>query len=210
MQLEDDLFAELADDVYARTATGTDFLLFRYSSGSAADPGIHKPNWNRSFERSVDNPVGGVVLLHGMSDSPYSLRALGETLHKSNYWVVGPRLPGHGTTPAALKKISWEDMADIVRLAVNHLAAKVGSKPIHIVGYSTGAPLALNFTLDALAGNADPIPSSLVLISPAIGIHPLAGLARLKNGLIVCSNPWAPIPMSLSCSMSIALPPNRC
>ena len=183
LQLEDELFDQMAQSIYAPSPTGKGFLLFRYSSGSAADPGIRKPNWNRSFELAVDDPIGGIVLLHGMSDSPYSLRALGETLHQRNYWVIGPRMPGHGTTPAGLKKITWEDMADIVRLAVNHLAAKVGSKPIHIVGYSTGAPLALNFTLDALEGNAEPIPSSLVLISPAIGIHPLAGLARLKNGL---------------------------
>ena len=46
-------------------------------------------------------PSGGVLLLHGMSDSPYSLRALGEELHQQGYWVVGLRLPGHGTLPPA-------------------------------------------------------------------------------------------------------------
>jgi hypothetical protein len=59
----------------------------------------------------------------------------------------------------------------------------VGNKPIHIVGYSTGAPLALNFTLEALEGNSFPVPASLVLISPAIGIHRLAGLAGFKDWL---------------------------
>lgn len=118
-----------------------------------------------------------------MSDSPYSLRALGQTFNQHNYWVLGPRLPGHGTAPSGLKSVRWEDMATIVKLSIKHLASKVGPKPIHIVGYSTGAPLALNFTLDALEGSVAPVPASLVLISPAIGIHPLAGLAGLKNGL---------------------------
>lgn len=182
-QLEDKLFEELQEKVYPQTDTGAGYELFRYSSGSAADPQHLSPNWNRSFEIPAAAPVGGVLLLHGMSDSPYSLRALGQTFNQHNYWVLCPRLPGHGTAPSGLKSVRWEDMATIVKLSIKHLASKVGPKPIHIVGYSTGAPLALNFTLDALEGSVAPVPASLVLISPAIGIHPLAGLAGLKNGL---------------------------
>ena len=170
-------------NVYARTGTGPEYELVRYSSGSAADPQQRNPNWNRSFELPANSPVGGVLLLHGMSDSPYSLRALGEALNQRNYWVVGPRLPGHGTAPSGLKRIHWEDMAAVVRLGIEHLASKVGQKPIHIIGYSTGAPLAAGLTLDALEGRSSPVPASLVLISPAIGIHPMAELAALKNGL---------------------------
>jgi hypothetical protein len=61
----------------------------------------------------------------------------------------------------------------------------MGHKPIHIVGYSTGAPLALNFALNALEGSASPVPASLVLISPAIGVHAAAGLANWKARLAV-------------------------
>lgn len=182
-QLEDRLFAQLEGKVYARTGTGPEFELDRYSSGSAADPQHRKPNWNRTYELTADSPIGGVLLLHGMSDSPYSLRALGKTLNQHNYWVIGVRLPGHGTAPSGLKYIKWEDMAAVVRLCIAHLTSKVGQKPIHIVGYSTGAPLALNYSLDALEGIASPLPASLVLISPAIGVHPAAGLAGLKNAL---------------------------
>ena len=182
-QLEDKLFAQLDEKVYARTETGPEYVLDRYSPGSAADPRQRNPDWNRSFELPAKRPAGGVLLLHGMSDSPYSLRVLGEELNRRNYWVIGPRLPGHGTAPSGLRRIRWEDMAAVVRLGVAHLASKVGPKPIHIVGYSTGAPLALNFTLDALEGSAEPVPASLVLVSPAIGIHPAAALAGFKNGL---------------------------
>jgi len=183
MQLEGRLFAQLEEKVYARTGTGLEYELVRYSSGSAADPQHRKPNWNRSFELPADAPVGGALLLHGMSDSPYSLRALGETLNQHNYWVIGLRLPGHGTAPSGLRYVKWEDMAAVVRLSMTHLASKVEQKPIHILGYSTGAPLALNYSLDALEGSASPLPASLVLISPAIGVHPAAGLAGMKGGL---------------------------
>ena len=182
-RLEDTLFAELDQKVYSRVETGPAYALYRYSAGSAADPHHYKPNWNRSFELTSEAPVGGVLLLHGMSDAPYSLRALGEALNQQDYWVVGLRLPGHGTAPSGLKHISWEGLAAAVRLAMNHLASRVAGKPLHMVGYSTGAPLALNFTLDALDGSASPLPASLVLISPAIGIHPAVALAKWKNRL---------------------------
>ena len=183
LQLEDRLFAQLEEEVYARTKTGPEYALVRYSSGSAADPHRREPNWNRSFEFPASMPVGGVLLLHGMSDSPYSLRALGETLNRHAYWVIGLRLPGHGTAPSGLKSISWQDMSAAVRLSMEHLASKVGQKPIHIIGYSTGAPLAIDFALNTLEKNSSPVPASLVLISPAIGIHATAALAKWKRRL---------------------------
>ena len=184
-KLEDRLFAQLDEKVYTPTETGPEYALLRYSVGSAADPRENQPDWNRSFELIADSPVGGVLLLHGMSDSPYSLRVLGETLNQRGYWVVGLRLPGHGTAPSGLKHVTSHDMAAATRLGMEHLAAKLGSKPIHIVGYSTGAALALSFTLDALEGTAAPLPASLVLISPAIRVHRSAALASFKHRLAV-------------------------
>ena len=123
-QLEDRLFTQLEDEVYAPTGTGPEYDIVRYSTGSAADPQLHRPNWNRSFELPVDTPLGGVLLLHGMSDSPYSLRALGETLNRYNYWVIGLRMPGHGTAPSGLTSITWEEMALVVKLGTQHLAQR--------------------------------------------------------------------------------------
>ena len=182
-QLEDELFTELDEKVYARVETGPKYALARYSPGSAADPRGRTPDWNRSFELPVDEAVGGVLLLHGMTDAPYTLRTLGKALNKRGYWVLGLRLPGHGTAPSGLTAVSWQDMAAAVRLGVGHLASEIGGKPIHIVGYSTGAPLALDFALNALEGSASPVPASLVLISPAIGVHATAALANWKARL---------------------------
>jgi alpha-beta hydrolase superfamily lysophospholipase len=182
-RLEDEVFAQLEEKVYAHTATGSEYALVRYSTGSAADPQWRRPNWNRSFELNADVPAGGILLLHGMSDSPYSLRALGEALNQRGYQVLGLRLPGHGTAPSGLTSVSWQDMAAAVRLGMEHLASRVGQAPIHIIGYSTGAPLALNFALNAQQGKTTPVPASLVLISPAIGISPSAALAKWKRRL---------------------------
>ena len=184
-QLEDRLFTQLEKEVYARVDTGPAHQLARYSAGSAADPRNDQPDWNRSFELTPEAPAGGALLLHGMSDSPYSLRALAETLRRRGYWVIGLRLPGHGTAPSGLKHITMHDMVAAVRLAMEHLSSKLGEKPIHMVGYSTGASLALDFALNAVEGKASPEPASLVLISPAIRIHASAALASFKDGLSV-------------------------
>jgi alpha-beta hydrolase superfamily lysophospholipase len=184
-RLENELFAQLDEQIYGRTETGPAHALVRYSSGSAADPRRRKPDWNRSFEFRADTPAGGVLLLHGMSDGPYSLRALGEALNERGYWVLGLRLPGHGASPSGLTSVRWEDMAAAVRLSMTHLESRVGPESTHIVGYSTGAPLAVNFALDALEGNASPAPASLVLISPAIGISPVAALTKWLGRLAV-------------------------
>ncbi len=174
--LEDRVLGELDAKVYAVTPTGPEYTLVRYSPGSASDPRQRQPNWNRTFELGPPEAVGGVLLLHGMSDGPYSLRALGEALAKRGYRVLGLRMPGHGTAPSGLRTVTWEAMAAATRLGMRHLAGALGDKPIHVMGYSTGAALALDYALNALAGTDAPIPASLVLVSPAIGITPLAAL----------------------------------
>ncbi len=181
--LEEELFRELDEEVYADVATGPEFATLRYSPGSAADPRGRDPNWNRSFEWPAERAVGGVLLLHGLTDAPYTLRTLGHALSKRGYHVVALRMPGHGTAPSGLRSFTWRDMAAAARLGAEHLDAETGGKPLHVVGYSTGAALALNYTLDAQEDPDLPVPASIVLISPAVSIHPAAALAGFKNAL---------------------------
>ena len=183
LALEDRLYKQLDDVVYAGTERGPAHMLERYSYGSAADPERRPVKWNHSFELPRQSAIGGVLLLHGMSDSPYTLRALGETLNQHGYHVVALRLPGHGTAPSGLSHVTWQDMAAAVKLGMEHLASGLGSKPLHIIGYSAGAVLALNYTLDAMEAGEAPVPARLVLISPAIRIHASSALAGFKNSL---------------------------
>jgi pimeloyl-ACP methyl ester carboxylesterase len=76
-------------------------------------------------------------------------------------------------------------MAAAAKLAMEHLESTLGSKPIHIIGYSTGASLALDYTLNAVEEAGATLPASLVLISPAIRIHAAGALAGFKNSLSV-------------------------
>lgn len=183
LTLEDAVFSELDQRIYAQSMTGPEQALERYSPGSLADPQRRQPNWNRSFELPGEGRSGGVLLLHGMSDSPYSLRALGETLQQRGYHVLGLRMPGHGTIPSGLLDLKWEDMAAVAQLGMAHLAGAVADKPVYIIGYSTGAALALDYALQSQQDAALPTPASIVLISPAIGVSPAAALAKWSRRL---------------------------
>ena len=76
-------------------------------------------------------------------------------------------------------------MAAATKLAMKHLGSSPEPRPIHIIGYSTGASLALDYTLNTLEDESAATPVSLVLISPAIRIHAAGGLAGFKNSLSV-------------------------
>jgi alpha-beta hydrolase superfamily lysophospholipase len=127
----------------------------------------------------VDRPRAGFLLLHGLSDSPYSLMPLARRLHEEGACVVGLRLPGHGTAPAGLTRVSWHDFTAAVRLAARHLTQRIGPQwPLYLVGYSNGAALSLEYALSVLEGEDLPVPAGLVLISPAVAVTPAASLAR--------------------------------
>lgn len=181
--LEKRLFDELDRKIYDKYISSNTKSINRYTKNSFSDPKRWDKSWNKSFELPVENPKMGILLLHGMSDSPYSLHAQAEYLHKKGIWVVAMRMPGHGTIPSGLRELQWQDMAAVVKIGMERLSQKVGEKPIHIMGYSTGAPLALNYTLLALEDPRLTIPSSLIFFSPAIAVTKVANLAIWQSRL---------------------------
>ena len=177
LALEERLFKQLDERIYAKTKSEQPSPSNRYQRGSLSDPERWTPNWNRSYELTTDAPTAGVLLLHGLSDSPYSLRSLATRLHQAGAWVVGLRVPGHGTVPSGLVEVRWQDMAAAVRLAMRHLHQQAPGQPLSIVGYSNGGALAVYYTLETLTDSRLPTVSRLVLLSPEIGVSPVAALA---------------------------------
>ena len=178
LALEARLFKQLQTDVYGVASTLPRNNLNRFESGSLADPVSYPINWNRSFILKPPQPRGGVLLLHGLSDSPYSLRTLAQALYQQGYYVLGLRMPGHGTAPSGLVHASWQDMAAAVKLAADHVSRQVGAeRPMYMVGYSMGAAQAVNYSLDAVQDEKLRSVDAMVLISPAIGVSGVAALA---------------------------------
>ncbi len=170
-RLEDRLFAQLRDEAYESSRAREKPWPSRFEAGSPVDPARPDVNWNRTFEMPLREPRGAVLMLHGLFDSPYSMRSLAATLHEQYFWVIGLRIPGHGTAPAGLLDIAWQDFAAATRLAAADLARKAGpGRPLFLVGHSLGAALAVEYSLAALEGDDLPGVDALVLIAPAISI----------------------------------------
>jgi len=177
LALEERLFNQLRAEVYDAVAPSDQHSINRYSRGSLSDPSRWPVNWNRTFTLTSPQPAVGVLLLHGLSDSPYSLHSIGEMLAGRGAHVVGLRIPGHGTAPSGLVYAQWEDMAAAVVLAMRHLKEILGDRPIYLVGYSNGGALAVHYVLAALDDPSLVQVDGLVLISPEIGIARAAAFA---------------------------------
>jgi len=185
LALEDRLFRELHRRVLDDPAAADTGPLGRYNPTSLVARLALEAKYNRSYELAPPGEVrGSVLLVHGLSDSPYSVRALAETFLAQGYYVLALRLPGHGTVPAGLVDVSWEDWYGALVLAARHAAAKAGpGKPFVAGGHSTGAALLTLYSLRALADSALPRPQRLYLVSPAIGISRFAALTEVLSWL---------------------------
>lgn len=155
---------------------------YRYEAGTHLGTRPGQQDWNRSYV-AMPTPIrGGVLLLHGLSDGPYSLRHLATRYEQAGFVVIAPRLPGHGTVPAGLLDVRWQDWSAVVEVAARELRQRVGpGKPLHIVGYSNGAALALQYAMDAAQHRDRSLPrfDRMVLLSPMIGVSRGAALAQL-------------------------------
>jgi len=157
----------------------------RYNTEGVSYPGRLGTDWNRSQVLSpAGDATGGALLVHGLTDAPYSMRAIGEDLRARGYLVVALRMPGHGTVPAGLTDVTWEDWVAAARLGVRHLRSTIGpDKPLLLVGYSNGGAIVLRYALDALEGSGDPKAAKIVLLSPMLGVTPFAWMARVISML---------------------------
>ncbi|MDH3751453.1 MAG: alpha/beta fold hydrolase, partial [Gammaproteobacteria bacterium] len=173
--IEKKLAIELAGKIDSEARPGS--RADRYSAASLTFPGNYSSNWNRSFEMSVPSPRGVAVLLHGLTDSPYSMLATAQTLAGAGYNVVAPRMPGHGFAVGGLLQARWEDWSAAVRIAVRHAMSREGSdQSLLLVGYSNGGLLAVDYALRCNEDAALPCPNGLVLMSPAIAVSPFAAV----------------------------------
>jgi len=179
LKLEQTLFNELSGYMLDPEKLENHSPYSRYVKGGAQDPGKQTVNWNRTIELvPTGTPKGGVLLLHGLSDSPYSLRSQAETFHAEGFYVLAMRMPGHGTVPAGLLEVTWRDWAAAVKMGARHVQSKIGKgMPFYIGGYSNGGALAVQHTLQALE-NGERTPDRLFLFSPAIGITAIARVGR--------------------------------
>jgi carboxylesterase len=108
-----------------------------------------------------DGGPTGVLLCHGFTGSPQSLRPWAEYLANAGLTVSLPRLPGHGTTWQEMARTRWEDWFAEVNRAFDDLQSRCDE--IFVMGLSMGGCLALR--LAELRGDAI---RGLVLVNPSL------------------------------------------
>jgi alpha-beta hydrolase superfamily lysophospholipase len=180
---EDAIFKEVRQNVTDKLDSSQQTSLNRYYADSPIYPEKFPTDWNRSYIMMPDGkPKGAVVLLHGLTDTPYSLRHIADNYREYGYVAVGIRLPAHGTVPGALTDVDWQDWMAATRLAIREAKRLAGDDvPLHIVGFSNGGALAMKYTLDALDDPRLTKPQRVVLISPMIGVTSFARFAGIAG-----------------------------
>jgi hypothetical protein len=151
LKAEEAVFDAVRTEVTQRLPEEDPLPVNRYFEGSPIYPGHFKQDWNRSYILEPDgDPAGAVVFLHGLTDSPYSLRHIAGVYRGSRLVSVAIRLPAHGTVPGALTEIEWEDWMAATSCGARSAAACRPRKTFAICGFFHGGALALKYALDAL------------------------------------------------------------
>ena len=184
--LEGRLLAQERRELIDDPTRADSYALGRYNSKAIPGRLALETPFNASFELEPEGGTlrGAALLVHGLSDSPYSMRSVGRVLQEQGFYVLALRLPGHGTIPAGLLDVDWKDWYAAVELAAKHVAARAGAdKPFYVGGYSTGAALTTMYSLRSLKDASLPRPTRLIALSAAIGIPSSARLTRILASL---------------------------
>lgn len=183
LKAEDDILRSVRNNVTEKLAEEDKVPNNRYFAESPVYPGRFVQDWNRSYRLEPEGqPKGAAVFLHGLTDTPYSLRHIARAYRSRGFVAVAIRIPGHGTVPAGLTDVNWEDWMAATRLAVREAVRSAGpAAPLHLIGFSNGGALAVKYALDALEDESLRKPDRLVLISPMIGITAFARVAGLAG-----------------------------
>lgn len=111
----------------------------------------------------------GVLLTHGLSDSPYFMRHLATIFQTSGFRVFAVLLPGHGTQPGDMLDVNWQEWVKTVAYATGKLAEEVDE--VYLGGYSAGGALSIYQSLH------DKQVKGLFLFAPALDITHKAAFA---------------------------------
>ena len=109
---------------------------------------------------SAEGGRDGVLVLHGFTGNPQSMRGLAESLAAAGFAVELPLLPGHGTSVDDMLPTRWDDWSSTAEKVYRDLASR--KRRVVVVGLSMGGTLAIWLT------TRHPEIAGLVAINPFV------------------------------------------
>ena len=115
----------------------------------------------------------GFLLVHGLTDSPYLMRSISDSLSQANpcSLIRAVLLPGHGTIVGDTLDMQYEDWNRIVEYGVNSFQTEATISELYLVGFSTGTSLSINYIKqhpETDSNNRNDKIKGLVLLSAAV------------------------------------------
>ena len=111
---------------------------------------------------SAAGGASGVLVLHGFTGCPQSMRPLAQAFAAAGFTVELPLLPGHGTTVDDMIATGWADWTAAAEAAYVDLAGRCDS--MVVAGLSMGGALAL------WLGGRHPEIAGLVCVNPVVDV----------------------------------------
>jgi len=125
---------------------------------------------------SAEGSSTGVLVLHGFTGSPFSMRGIAERMANAGFSVEMPLLPGHGTAVEDMLGTRFADWSAGAEAAYVGLAAR--TERVVVVGLSMGG------TLTCWLAERHPEIAGIVLVNPLVepaGDELLTGLQALVD-----------------------------
>jgi carboxylesterase len=145
-----------------------------------------EPRRDESPERPTDpSPIAlgdgdaGVVVLHGLTGTPYEIRPVAEALAGAGFAVRGPLLPGHEDL-AALEHATWRGWYDAAEAEFEALRDG-GRRPVVVVGFSMGSLLALRIGALRPRELAGVVAAAVPLSLPVWQQRAIGAMSRLRT-----------------------------
>ena len=164
---------------------------------------------------TADGGPTGVLVVHGFTGNPQSMRPLAEALAAAGHAVSLPLLPGHGTRVEDMLPTRWEDWSAAAEQAYDELAARC--ERVCIAGLSMGGTLTLWLAsrhpevrgivlVNPLADGEAPGITATVAQLRALGepLVPGIGSDIAKEGVVERAYPLTPVEPLLSLHGALA------
>lgn len=115
------------------------------------------------FELTNKDSNKAVLLIHGLTDSPYSFHDLAQFFYHQGFTVRTLLLPGHATAPSGLLDVSYQQWQQVTQYAIERTL--LDFEQVYLGGFSTGGALIFDYLMQQQ--KADEKIKGLLMWSPA-------------------------------------------